>query len=276
MKKCKLVAEIGINHNGDIELAKQLIDVASLGKCDYVKFQKRDLDLVYTKEELDKPRESPWGSTNRQQKEGLELGWREYNDIDYRCKTKGMSWFASPWDVNSVDFLKGFDSPFIKVAGASMTNYELLEKIKGTGKTVILSTGMTSKEELDKVLDIFGDQVEYILSCTSTYPTKSEDMNMCRLSTLKKLYGSKYRIGFSNHSSSINFCTMAYVLGAEMIEYHITLDRASYGSDQAASIETAGALKIGNILSHYEKSWGDGDIKCLPCEETAKSNLRKS
>ncbi len=275
-----LVAEIGINHNGDINIAKKLIDAAILGGCEFVKFQKRTIEKVYTKEELDKDRESPFGTTNRQQKEGLEFGKEEYDEIDRYCKEKGIGWFASPWDVDSVDFLMQYDCPFIKVASAMNSNIELLEKIKETGKKVIISTGMTFKEELDKVLELFGDQVKYILSCTSTYPTKIEDMNMMRIITLLAGYGcdatdKPYKIGFSNHSSGIGFITMAYVLGAEMAEYHITLDRTTYGSDQASSIELPGIMKIKDIVDSYEKSWGDGEIKCLDNEKPIKDKLRK-
>ncbi len=269
----KLVAEIGINHNGDINIVKQLIDVSKLGNAQYVKFQKRDIDLVYTKEELDKPRESPWGTTNRQQKMGLELNYEQYKEIDIYCKEKGIQWYASPWDVNSVDFLMKFDTPFIKIASAMNTNISLLEKIKSTGKDVIVSTGMTSEKEFENIMGIFKDQIKYVLSCTSTYPTKTEDMNMNRIKTLKGNYN--YKIGFSNHSAGIIHIIQAAVMRAEMIEYHITLDRSMYGSDQASSIEVPGILKIKQYIESIEKSWGNGRIECLPNEEIIRSKLRK-
>ncbi len=273
--KTIIVSEIGINHNGNMDIVKKLIDLSVEGGCQYVKFQKRDINLVYTKEELDKPRESPWGTTNRQQKEGLEFSYEQYKEIDEYCKTKNIKWFASPWDVNSVKFLEQFNVPFIKIASASITNKELLAEIKRTGIPVIISTGMSSLEEIESLVEYFGGQIKYILSCTSTYPTKPEDMNMSKIQTLQTLYGNDYKIGFSNHSSGLQFIFMAYCLGAEMIEYHITLDRTMYGSDQSASIESSGVLKIKNWLDDYEKSWGDGVIKCLPNEEPIKAKLRK-
>jgi len=271
----KLVAEIGINGLGNIDLTKKLIDVAVLGGCFAVKFQKRTIENVYTEAELDKLRESPYGKTNRDLKNQLEYSKEDYDEIDRYCKEKGIKWYASPWDCASVDFLMQYDIPFIKVASASNTDIELLEKIKETGKPIILSTGMTSPEELNNALGILGDSVEYILSTTSTYPTSDEDMNMNRIKTLQDFYGHKYKIGFSNHSPGIHFITMAYALGCEMAEYHITLDRAMYGSDQSASIEIPGVLKIKDILNSYKKSWGDGVIRCLDSEIPIKKKLRK-
>lgn len=274
MNKATIICEIGLNHNGNINIAKKLIDAAVLGGCDYVKFQKRTINKVYTSEELDKPRESPWGTTNRRQKEGLEFGKQEYDEIDAYCKEKGTRWFASPWDVNSVDFLMEYDLPFLKVPSALNTNIELLEKIRDVRMPVIISTGMSSKEEIDKVIEILGERISCILSCTSTYPTKIEDMNMSKIESLRSVYGENYSIGFSNHSSGIHFIIMAVVLGVEMIEYHITLDRTMYGSDQAASIEIPGILKIKKILDGYERCWGDGEIGCLANEIPIRDKLR--
>jgi len=273
--KTKLIAEIGINGNGNMDLTKKMIDVAVLGKCWAVKFQKRSIEKVYSKEELDKPRESPWGKTNRDQKRGLEYTLEQYKEIDAYCKQKNIKWYCSPWDVDSVDFLMQFDIPFIKIASASLTDIELLEKIKKTGKPVILATGMSNEQELDRALEIFGNQVEYILSCTSSYPTPSEEMNMSRILTLKRKYGDKYKIGFSNHSPGIIFIVTAFVLGCEMLEFHITMDRASYGSDQASSLEPQGVLKIKSYIEDIQKGWGDGEIKCLKSEESVKAKLRK-
>ncbi len=272
--KTKLVAEIGINHNGDLNIAKQLIDVAKLGGCQYVKFQKRTVEDVYTKEELDKYRESPWGTTNREQKNGLEFTKEDYDEIDRYCKEKGIQWFASPWDVKSVDFLAQYDMPFIKVASAMLTNEPMLKAIKNTDIPVIIATGMSSEFEVDRAAKFFGSQMAYILSCTSTYPTKPEDMNMNRIKTLRNRYADK--VGFSNHSSGISFILMSYVLGAEMIEYHITLDRSMYGSDQSASIEPTGVLKIKDYIETYEKSWGDGKIECLENEKPIRDKLRSA
>jgi len=274
MKKVLLVAEIGINHNGDVNLAKKLIDVAAFSGCDFVKFQKRTVDLVYSKEELDKYRESPWGTTNREQKYGLELGEGAYDEIDRYCRGKGIGWFASPWDVASVEFLRRYDLPYYKVASASLTDVELLKRIRGTGAKVILSTGMSTKEELDSALTIFGANVEYILACTSTYPTKDEEMNLNFISTLKSQY-PEYKIGFSNHSPGIFFSAAAAVLGAEMIEFHITLDRAMYGSDQAASIEASGVMKLAKYVRALELGMGTGEWTVFDSEEAIKQKLRK-
>ena len=273
--RTNLVAEIGINHNGDLSIAKKLIDAACLGGCKYVKFQKRDIDVVYTKEELDKFRESPWGTTNREQKNGLEFGESEYNAIDSYCKEKGIKWFASPWDINSVKFINQYDIPYIKVASASMLDFPLLEEIKATGKPIVVSVGMLSKEELDTSLVFLGGNVSHILSCTSTYPTKPSDMNMNKIKTLFSLYGEKYKIGFSNHHQGITFILMASTLGVDMIEYHITLDRALYGSDQSASIELPRVIRIKSTLEDMESSWGDGEIKCLPSEVPIREKLMK-
>lgn len=274
--KTILVAEVGINHNGSLKTAKQLIDVAVIGGCKYVKFQKRTIDLVYSKEELDRYRESPWGTTNRAQKEGLEFNREQYDEIDFYCRDKGVAWFASPWDAESVKFLATYNPLYIKIASALLTNMPLIEEIKKSNIPVIISTGMSSKEEIDNALSVMGNQVEFIMSCTSTYPTMVEDMNMKRIQTLKELYGKKYRIGFSNHSAGLTFIYMAHLLGAEMIEYHITLDRSMYGSDQAASIEIPGVLKIKEYLSDFERSMGSGDLGCLNAEIAIRDKLRKS
>jgi len=275
----KLVAEIGINHNGDMEIVKKLIDNAVEGGCQYVKFQKRTVEDVYTPEELDKYRESPWGTTNRQQKMGLEFGKDEYDEIDAYCKEKGIEWFASPWDAKSVDFLMEYNPPYIKVASAMVTNKPMLEKIKeavdGTDTRVIVAVGMTTEDELEAYLDILGEYTDYILSCTSSYPTPVEDMNMNRIKTLQDKYGPLYNIGFSNHSQGITFMLMAYCLGAKMIEYHITLDRTMYGSDQAASIETPGVRRIRKYLESFDKAWGNGALGCQPSEVPIKEKLRK-
>jgi len=271
----KLIAEIGINANGDVDMAKELIDIAAISGCYGVKFQKRDIDFLYTQEELDKYLESPWGATVGDYKRAREFGLREYKEIDKYCKYKGIAWFATPWDVNSVEFLSQFDIPYIKVASASLTDKVLLKKIKGTGKKVILSTGMSSIDELNAALEIFGDTVEYILSCTSSYPTPVKDVNLKRLSTLKDMYGDKYKIGYSNHYAGIIFIVAAYLLGAEMLEYHITLDRSMYGTDQASSIEPPGCLKIGKYVETLQNGMGSGSVGCLESEIPIRKKLRK-
>jgi N-acetylneuraminate synthase len=276
MKNVKLVGEIGINHNGDIELAKKLVSVANISGINYVKFQKRDIDSCYTQEFLDGPRESPYGVTQREQKEGIELTTEDYISIDTQCRIIKMGWFASPWDTKSVDFLSQFDVPYMKVASACITDFEILEVIKQTGIPVIISTGMSTKAEVDKCLNYLGGNklVEYILACKSTYPTLDEDMNMNFITTLKKEY-PKYKIGFSNHNSGIQFCLGAIFLGVEMIEFHMTLDRSMYGSDQAASIEINGIFKLGEHIRSIEKGLGSGSWIITSDEEKIREKLRK-
>lgn len=272
-----IVAEIGINHNGDINLATKMMEVARAAGCDYVKFQKRTIDKVYTKEELDRPRESPWGTTNRQQKEGLEFGKKEYDLIDGRSKELGIPWFASPWDVGSVEFLERYDVPFIKIAGACVTNLDLFGKIRRfmPRKPLILSTGMSTKEEVSMATTILGDRIKYILACTSTYPTPIEELNLDFIRTLGEMYRPHYKIGYSNHSPGVAPCIAAAALGAEMIEFHMTLDRSMYGSDQAASIEPPGVFNLVKNCRNMQKALGDGEWHVFPGEEKVKTKLRK-
>lgn len=275
MVKPLITAEIGINANGSLDLAKQLIDQAVEAKCDYVKFQKREIDLVYSEKELNSYRESPWGTTFREQKQGLEFSKEQYQEIDRYCKERGIGWFASPWDVISLNFLADFNVPFIKIPSALNTNLNLIDAIKETKIPVIISTGMTSKEELDVVVDKLGDQLKFILSCTSTYPSKSEEMNLSRILTLKELYEDRYKIGFSNHHPGIAFIVAADVLGVEMIEYHCTLDRSMSGSDQASSIEPQGMKKINDYITALCNGWGDGKLGCIESEIPIMKKLRR-
>ena len=268
------VGEIGINHNGNLDVAKDLINVAKTNGLDYVKFQKRDINIVYTKEELNIYRESPWGTTNREQKEGLELSYKDYCEIDRYCKQVGIKWFASPWDINSVDFLMQFDLDYIKVPSALVTYDELLYKIKNTKIPVIISTGMSTAEEIDKCVKLLGSSLEYILHCTSTYPCKTEELNMRHIKTLNELY-QQYKIGFSNHASGIVGILAAVVLDAKMVEFHITLDRSMYGSDQSASIEPQGIYKICDYINFIEESLGDGVKKVFESELSSLQKLRK-
>lgn len=278
--KTKIVAEIGINHNGDLNIAKKLIDIAVQAGCHFVKFQKRTIEDVYTKEELDKYRESPWGTTNRQQKMGLEFGNAEYDEIDRYCKEKGIDWFGSPWDVKSVDFLMQYHPKYIKVASAMVTNIPMLKKIKdsiqGTDTRVIVACGMTNKKELDDYLSILGEYTEYILSCTSSYPTPIKDMNMNKIKTLQNEYGHSWKIGFSNHSASLQFIYAAAIMGCEMVEFHITTDRSIYGSDQSSSIGPEGVERICEYINDFENSLGNGLIECQPSEIPIKEKLCKS
>jgi N-acetylneuraminate synthase len=278
MNRVILVAEIGINHNGDVNLAKKLIDVAHIAGCDYVKFQKRTIDVVYPQEVLDKYRESPWGTTNREQKYGLEFGQSEYDQIDEYCRKKRIGWFASPWDVESVEFLRQYRPMYMKVASACLTDSELLDKMTNTNAELILSTGMSTKEELNQaltqVLSKPGDRARHILACTSTYPTRDDEMNLNFIKRLQLEY-STYDIGFSNHSPGIQYSIVAAALGAKMIEFHITLDRAMYGSDQAASIETGGVMALCKHVRNLEKAMGTGEWTVFESEEGVKKSLRR-
>lgn len=270
----KIVAEIGINHNGDLDLVTKMIMVAKTAGCDFVKFQKRTIEKVYTKEELDKPRESPWGTTNREQKMGLELDIHQYHAINTLCAEQGIGWFASPWDVDSVDFLAQYNPPYIKIASALLTDFELLQNIRRWDIPVILSTGMSTKAEIRAAVDFLGRQLKYLLACTSTYPTKPEEMNLNFIHTLQKKF-PYLGVGFSNHSPGLTFCIAAAAMGAEMIEFHMTLDRAMYGSDQAASIETPGVYALCKHLRNVEKGVGPGDWIVYESEEKIKQKLRK-
>ena len=274
MIKTLLVGEIGINHNGDINIVKKLIDAAYLMGLDYVKFQKRTIDLVYTKEELDSYRESPWGTTFRQQKEGLEFEKAEYDEIDRYCREKGIEWFASPWDYKSVDFLMGYNCPYTKIPSPLITDLDLLKVIKRTKRPVIISTGMSTLQEVKGAVEYLHDQIKYILACTSTYPTPLEEVNLKFVETLGKQF-SEYGIGYSSHSPGILFPVVSVIYGAKMTEFHITLDRAMYGSDQAASIEIGAVMKLVKYVRHLEIALGTGSWQVFPGEIKIREKLRK-
>lgn len=274
MAKCKLVVEIGINANGNIETVKKMIDVAVAAGADFVKFQKRTVEAVYTKEELDALRESPWGTTIREQKDGLEMGIREYGEINDYCGGR-IGWFASPWDVESVRFLEHYHLPYIKVASPMLTNMGLLEEIRKVGRPVILSTGMSTVEMIDRAIDVVGKfLVHYILHCTSTYPSAVGELNMECIRTLKLMYPWA-KVGFSNHHPGLVFMAAAVALGAEMIECHLTLDRSSYGSDQASSIEPEGIFHLAKWIRNIEVALGDGTKRIYDSEKPIISKLRK-
>jgi len=271
----ELVAEIGINHSGDIDIAKKLIDVISAAGIQYVKFQKRQIDLVYTEEELNKPRESPWGTTTRQQKEGLEFGYDDYVEIDKYCRSKAVKWFASPWDVSSLFFLGSFDVPFIKIPSALITNMEMLDMCRQTKKPVILSTGMSTLDMVDKAITVLGkDNIYCIMACTSTYPTSPDEINAKCIETLKHTYPWA-KIGFSNHYPGLMAMVMATTLGAEMIEFHVTLDRTMYGSDQAASIEPHGVFQLMERIKLIGRMLGNGEKRIYDSEHPIIAKLRK-
>jgi N-acetylneuraminate synthase len=272
----EVVAEIGINHNGNIEIAKKLIDVAHTAGCDYVKFQKRTIENVYTQEELNTKRESPWGNTFGDQKRGLEFNGDQYIEISKYCENKGIGWFASPWDLDSLDLLYSISGwKFIKIPSPLLTNTELLATCAVLPKQVILSTGMSEIPMIDRAIDILGkDKIYCIMHCTSTYPSKPEELNLNCIKTLKERYPWA-KIGFSNHNPGIIYMPIAVSLGAEMIEFHITLDRSMYGSDQSASVEPEGVFKLVKYIRGVERAMGDGVKKIYDSEIPIMRKLRR-
>ena len=272
-----LIAEVGINHNGDMQIAKQLIDSAAEAGFDAVKFQKRTIDKVYTSEFLDGPRESPWGTTQRDQKEGLEFSAAQYAEIDSYCKNKGVQWTASAWDIDAQSFLEKFSCSFNKVASPMLGHKPLLKQIASEGKKTFISTGMSTLDEIDVVVDLFRSlNCEFeLMHCNSTYPMKDEDANLLCIPMLKERYGCK--VGYSGHETSlIKVCTAAVALGATSIERHITLDRAMYGSDQAASIEAHSLKNFVESVRAIPSVLGTGEKVLSESEKTARGKLRIS
>jgi len=270
---CFIVAEIGINHNGDIDLAKRLISVAVAAGCDAVKFQKRTVEVVYTAEELAKPRENPFGTTNGDLKHALEFGQEEYEEIDAFCRSVKMVWFGSPWDEESVDFLEQFDVPVHKIASASLTDDNLLKHIRSTGKPIILSTGMSTYAEIDHAVDVLGKKDLVLLHTTSTYPASYEELNLRAIPTMEKRYGVP--IGYSGHETGIPTSVCAAALGACCVERHITIDRAMWGSDQAASLEPNGISRLVRDIRLWEQSKGDGIKRVYEREVPIIKKLRR-
>jgi N-acetylneuraminate synthase len=270
---CFIVAEIGINHNGDLDIAKKLIDAAALGGCNAVKFQKRTVDVVYTPEELAKPRESPFGTTNGDLKRGLEFGEAEYQEIDRYCRSKNMLWFASCWDEASVDFIDRFDPPCYKIASASLTDDHLLGHHRRYGRPLILSTGMSTLEQIDHAVEVLGTDQLVILHCTSTYPSQVEELNLAVMDALRQRYGVP--VGYSGHEVGLAPTLAAAATGACMVERHLTLDRAMWGSDQAASVEPQGIWRLIKDIRAVEKAQGNG-VKCVwPSEVPVMQKLRR-
>jgi N-acetylneuraminate synthase len=270
---CYIVAEIGINHNGDIDIAKKLIDVATIAGCNAVKFQKRTIDIVYTSEELAKPRESPYGTTNGELKYGLEFEKEEYDEIDRYCKEKKIAWYSSPWDERSVDFMEQYDTPCYKLASASITDDELLKYIKSKGRPIILSTGMSNMAQIDHAVNIVGVDNLILLHACSTYPAYYEELNLNVISVLKQRYNVP--VGYSGHETGLPSSVAAKVLGACMIERHITLDRSMWGSDHAASLEPNGIMRLVRDIRLVETSMGDGVKRVIEREFPIMKKLRR-
>lgn len=301
-----VIAEIGINHNGSIETAKKMIDMAVECGCDAVKFQKRTIKSVYSSEELIKPREIPTDvlrsainrkalprereellkefvkkncipskipTTNGDQKYALEFGENDYKEIDKYCKERKITWFASPWDLDSVDFLEKFDVPCYKIASASLTDKGLLKKIKETGKPIILSTGMSTMEQVEKAVDFLGEENLVLLHCTSTYPTPENEQDLNVIKTLKKYFNCP--IGYSGHEPGIQATLTAIALGARVVERHITINRSIYGSDQRVSLERDGLYRICREAKKIPLYIGKSNKILQDSEIPVMANLRK-
>lgn len=270
-----IIAEIGINHNGDINIAKKLIDGAVFGGANAVKFQKRTIGKVYSKEELDKYRESPWGTTNREQKLGLEFEKEQYDEIDRYCKEKGIEWFASAWDIDSQYFLRQYECKYNKVASPMLTHKDLLQAVAEEKKHTFISTGMSTMETIEKAIDVFRKTncPFELMHCNSTYPMKDEDANLKMIPLLRNRF--KCNVGYSGHEVGLITSCAAVTLGVTSIERHITLDRSMYGSDQAASVEIMGFYKMLQYIRTIQKAMGDGVKRITPTEEPIKKKLRK-
>lgn len=269
-----IIAEIGINHNGSIDLAKMLIDIAVDCGCDAVKFQKRDINKVYTKEELAKERISVFGKTNGDLKRGLEFSYDEYSILFSYAKEKNIDIFASPWDCNSVDFLEKFDPCCYKVASASLTDIKLLEKINATGKPVIISTGMSNELEIDNAIKMFDKTKLAILSCTSTYPNEDNEINLNKMITLREKY-KDIPVGYSGHEKDILPSLIATALGATIIERHITISKNIWGSDQKASLEPTELKELVENIKRVKTIMGDGKIQVYDNEIPIIAKLRR-
>tara|TARA_B100000989_G_scaffold284023_1_gene250441 strand:- start:91 stop:933 length:843 start_codon:yes stop_codon:yes gene_type:complete len=269
-----VIAEIGINHNGDLDIAKKLIDVAVDSGCNAVKFQKRDIDTVYDKEMLESLRESPWGTTQREQKQGLEFTETEYSEIDEYCKMKKIEWFASAWDLSSLDFLKKYNCNFNKIASAMITYDDFLRSVAKEKKHTFISTGMCEINDIKNAIKIFNEEdCPYeLMHCVSTYPMKDEDANLNCIVSLKEKFNCN--VGYSGHETGVAVSCAAAAMGITSLERHITLDRSMYGSDQSASLEPNGLRYLLGAVRKIEKAMGDGAKKFLDSERPIAEKLR--
>ena len=265
--KTYIIAEIGINHNGDLKIAKELIKLANEAGCDAVKFQKRTIDLVYTKEFLDSHRESPWGNTQREQKEGIEFNKKEYEEINDFCKSLNIDWSMSAWDLESLNFSTNFDLKFNKVASAMIVDQNFLKEVAKIGKKTFISTGMSTLKNISDAVEIFkkeGTDFE-LMHCVSTYPMKTEDANLLTINGLKNKF--KCDVGYSGHEPGVAISLAATAIGATSIERHITLDRSMYGSDQSASLEPRGLRELVGSIRKIELAIGKEAIGHIIDEE---------
>jgi N-acetylneuraminate synthase len=270
-----IIAEIGINHNGDVQICKKLIDIAVDSGCNAVKFQKRDIDLVYTQEFLESPRESPWGTTQRDQKAGLEFSADDYDEINNYCIEKGISWFASAWDLNSQKFLSQFSCKYNKVASAMIVYKELLEMIAKEGKHTFISTGMSTFDDIQAAVDIFKDYgcSFELMHSVSTYPMKVDNANLNVINTLRNRYNCN--VGYSGHEVGLAISYAAAAMNITSLERHITLDRSMYGSDQSASIGQHGLRMLVGAVRIIERAMGDGKKRLLDEEILIAKKLRE-
>ncbi len=272
----QVIAEIGCNHKGDPAIAKEMIHVAAyFCKVDVVKFQKRTIDIVYTPEQLAQPRESPWGSTQREQKEGLEFNEQEYDEIDAYCKSKSIGWFASAWDIESLKFLRKYDLPYNKVASAMLTHHPFIEEVAREGKPTFVSTGMSTYEQIDAAVAVFAkhDCPIVLMHSVSEYPAPVERLNLLAINSLWQRYGLP--VGYSGHETVMaNVVNFATLLGAVALERHITLDRSMYGTDQSASLERTGLKKMVTYVNFLPLILGDGVKRVTEEEAKVAKKLR--
>jgi N-acetylneuraminate synthase len=275
MKKPYLIAEIGINHNGDIEIAKQLIKNSKDCGFDAVKFQKRTINIVYDEKTLDIPRKSPWGETTKDQKLGLEFEEIEFNEINRYCKELNIEWFASAWDVKSLEFLDNYNLNYHKIASAMIVDHNFLNHVAQRKKHTFISTGMSKKDDIDNAVDIFkkNNCSFELMHCISTYPMKPEDANLSTINELKKVY--QCDIGYSGHENGIAVSLAALMMGISSLERHITLDRTMYGSDQSASLEQAGMMNLTNSIDKMLSAIGEPKLgNILEAEVPIAKKLR--
>lgn len=273
--KTYIIAEIGINHNGDIQTAKKLIDVAAFAGCDAVKFQKRNPDACVPEHQKNQPKKTPWGEmTYLEYKYRMEFDKDQYDYIDMYCKEKDIAWSASPWDLDSLNFLNQYDIPFIKLPSAMLTHNELLKASCETGKKIILSTGMSTEKEIDNAVTILQkySQSFAILHCNSSYPAALEDLNLQCIQTLKNKYNCE--VGYSGHEFRLGTTVASIYLGATILERHITLDRSMWGSDHLSSVEPQGLVKLVKGVRELEISYGDGNIEVTDSELEPRKKLR--
>ena len=275
MERIFIIGEIGINHNGDLDIAKKLIDLSKEVGADAVKFQKRTINKVYSKETLDGPRESPWGTTQREQKEGLEFNLEEYREIDSYCKSQEIEWFASAWDLDSQDFLMNFNCNYNKIASAMIVYDELLNKVAEEKKHTFISTGMATLKDIDNAVEIFTKKncPFELMHTVSTYPMNDADANLKLINNLKKRYGCN--VGYSGHETGVAISVAACALGISSLERHITLDRSMYGSDQSASLEPQGWRNLVGSVRKIPAAMGDGKKKILEEEIPISKKLRE-